>query len=248
MPHTRPDGRYCYSRHGHPQTQPPLPQCLLLLLHAHTRHAEHDIALRSAESHDIALCCNATHTPTASRCRRRLALDTACAKRGLTPARMQGARRAIFSEAFLAADSSVGLIVGPQACGKSVVAAKLAQDPQTQVPPPASTHTLSIDPEYELSTPSLLVHRPCRRMCPTHAAWQPTAAAADRFICSPLLSIGPRRAPGNPPECRPVLPPLAADTCTASNRSETRCMRGFGAGCGRRPCAGGWVRRTLPLR
>eukprot|EP00892_Ulva_mutabilis_P004649 jgi/Ulvmu1/2556/UM014_0006.1 len=45
---------------------------------------------------------------------------------------VDGARRAIFSEAFLAADSSVGLIVGPQACGKSVVAAKLARDPQTQ--------------------------------------------------------------------------------------------------------------------
>lgn len=45
---------------------------------------------------------------------------------------VQGARRAIFTEAFLAADSSVGLIVGPQACGKSVVAAQLARDPQTQ--------------------------------------------------------------------------------------------------------------------
>lgn len=44
---------------------------------------------------------------------------------------MQGARRAIFTEAFLAADSSVGLIVGPQACGKSVVAAQLVRDPQT---------------------------------------------------------------------------------------------------------------------
>lgn len=46
---------------------------------------------------------------------------------------VQGARRAIFTDAFLAADSSVGLLVGPQACGKSAVAAALARDPQVQV-------------------------------------------------------------------------------------------------------------------
>lgn len=46
---------------------------------------------------------------------------------------MQGAKRAIFTDAFLAADSSVGLLVGPQACGKSAVAAALARDPQVQV-------------------------------------------------------------------------------------------------------------------
>jgi hypothetical protein len=46
---------------------------------------------------------------------------------------VQGAKRAIFTDAFLAADSSVGLLVGPQACGKSAVATALARDPEIQV-------------------------------------------------------------------------------------------------------------------
>ena len=53
---------------------------------------------------------------------------------------MQLAKRSIFSSTAAKADCLIGIIAGPQACGKSTVAAALARDADVQVRSHSLTH------------------------------------------------------------------------------------------------------------